>query len=58
MFEIDDLVVAITHAANTLVAWLATFAEKNLDWKKLKYKRYNDFCKALHSSGMVREMIK
>jgi hypothetical protein len=37
---------------------LSNFAERNLDWKKLKYKRYNDFLKALDSSGRVREMMK
>jgi len=31
--------------------------QRNLDWKKLKYKQYNDFLKALDSSGRVREMI-
>jgi hypothetical protein len=44
-------------AANALGAWLSNFAVRNLDWKKLKYKRYNDFLKALDSSGRVREMI-
>jgi hypothetical protein len=40
------------------VAWLSNFAERNLDWKKLKYKGYNDFIKALDSSGSLREMVK
>jgi hypothetical protein len=58
MLEIYDLFGDITDAANAQVAWLSNFAERNLDWKKLKYKRYNDFLKALDSSGRVREMIK
>jgi len=58
MLEIYDLFGDITDAANAQVAWLSNFAERNLDWKKLKYKRYNDILKALDSSGRVREMIK
>jgi len=58
MLEIYDLFSDITDAANAQVAWLSNFAERNLDWKKLKHKRYNDFLKALDSSGRVREMIK
>ena len=58
MLEIYDLFGDITDAANAQVAWLSNFAERNLDWKKLKYKRYNDFLKALDRSGRVREMIK
>jgi len=58
MLKIDDLFGNITDATNALVAWLSNFAERNLDWKKLKFKRYNDFFKALDSSSRVREMIK
>jgi hypothetical protein len=58
MLEIWDLFGDITDAGNAQVAWLSNFAERNLDWKKLKYKRYNDFLKALDSSGRVREIIK
>jgi len=58
MIEIYDLFRDIRDAANAEVAWLANFAERNLDSKKLKYKRYNDFLKALDSSGRVKEMIK
>jgi len=58
MLEIYDLFGDITDAANAQVAWLSNFAERTLDWKKLKYKRYNDFLKALDSSGRDREMIK
>jgi hypothetical protein len=57
MLEIYDLFGDITDAANTQVTWLLNFAERNLDWKKLKYKRYNDFLKAFDSSGRVREII-
>jgi len=58
MLEIYDLFGDISDAANAQVAWLSNFAERNLDWKKLKYKRYRDFLKALDSSSRVREMIK
>jgi hypothetical protein len=58
MLEIYDLFGKINDAANAQVVWLSNFAERNLDWKKLKYKRYSDFLKALDSSGRVREMIK
>jgi len=58
MPEIYDLFGDITDAANAQVAWLSNFAERNLHWKKLKYKRYDDCLKALDSSGRVREMIK
>jgi hypothetical protein len=37
---------------------VSNFAERNLDWKKLKYKQYNDFLKALDCSSRVREMMK
>jgi len=47
----------ITDTTNAQVAWLSKFAETNLDWKKLKNKRYNDFLKALDSSGRVRELM-
>jgi len=57
MLEIDDLFGDITNAANAQVALLANFMERNLDWKKLKYMQYNDFLKALDTSGRVREMI-
>jgi hypothetical protein len=33
-------------------------AEIILDWKKLKYKQYNDFLKALDISNWVRDMLK
>jgi hypothetical protein len=58
MLRIYDLFGDITDAANAQIAWLSNFPERNLDWNKLKYKRYNDFLKALDSSGRVREMIK
>jgi hypothetical protein len=58
MLEIYHLVGNIPDAANAQVAWLSNFVERNLDWKKLKYKRYNDFLKALDSSGRVRQMIQ
>jgi hypothetical protein len=58
MLEIYDLFGDITDAINTQVTWLSNFVERNLDWKKLKYKRYNEFLKAFDSSGRVREMIK
>jgi len=58
MHKIYNLFCDITDAANTQVAWLWNFEQRNLDWKKLKYKRYNDFLKALDSSGRVREMLK
>jgi hypothetical protein len=62
VFQTETRVVAdvgdITDAANTQDTWLSNFAERNLDWKKLMYNRYNDFLKALDSSGRVREMIK
>jgi len=44
--------------ANAQVTWLSNFAERTLNWKKLKYKRYNDFLKALDSSSRVRELLK
>jgi hypothetical protein len=34
------------------------FAEKNIDYKRLKYKQYNNFLKALNISGRVEETIK
>ncbi|KAF8241182.1 hypothetical protein K440DRAFT_638091 [Wilcoxina mikolae CBS 423.85] len=58
MLEVYDLFGDITDAANVQVAWLSNFAERNLDWRKLKYKQYNDFLKALDRSGRVREMMK
>jgi len=58
MLEIYDLLGDSTDAANSQVAWLSNFTESKLDWKKLKYKRYNDFLKARDSSGRVREIIK
>jgi hypothetical protein len=58
MLEIDDIFADITDATNTLGAWLSNSAVRNLDRKKLKNMGYNDFLKALDSSGRVREMIK
>jgi hypothetical protein len=58
MFKISDLIGNINNAANPEVGWLSNFAESSLAWKKLKYKQYNDFLKALDRSGRVREMIK
>jgi len=58
MLKIYDLFGDITDTANTRVACLSHSAERNLDCKKLKYKQYNDFLKALNSSGRVRDMIK
>jgi len=55
---ICDLFGDITGLANTQVAWLLNFMERNLDWKKLKYMRYNDFLWAFNNSGRVREIIK
>jgi hypothetical protein len=57
MLEIYDDFGDITDAANAQVTWLSNFAERNNDWKKLKYKRYNDFLKAPEGSGRVWEMI-
>jgi len=57
MLETYDLFGDITDAANAKVAWLSIFAERHHDWKKLKYKRYNKFLKALGSLGRVREMM-
>jgi len=37
MLEIYDLFGDITDAADTHVAWLANFVERNLDSKMLKY---------------------
>jgi len=58
MLEMFNIFCDITDAGNTLVAWMSNFAEKDRDWKRFKYKRYNYFLKALHNSGRVREMIK
>jgi len=58
MLEIYNLIGNITDAANAQVTWLSNFAERILDWKKLKYMQFNDFLKALDSSGRVREMIQ
>jgi len=33
-------------------------AQRNLDCKNLKFKRYNDFLKAFDSSSSVRQMIQ
>jgi len=58
MIEIYDLFGDITSTTDTQVTWLSNFMERNLDWKKSKYKRYDDFLKALDSSGRVSEIIK
>ena len=58
MLEIYDICGDITDVANAQVACLSNFAERYLNWKKLKYKRNNDFLKALDSSSRVREMVK
>jgi hypothetical protein len=58
MLEMYDLFGDITDTANAQVTWLSNFAERILDWKKLKYQQYNDFLKALKSSSRVREVIK
>jgi len=39
ILKIFNLFGDITDAANAQVAWLSNFAERNLHWKKLKYKR-------------------
>jgi len=57
MLGIYDFFRNITDAANTQVAWLSNLVERNLDWTKLKCKRYNDILNAIDSSDMVREMI-
>jgi hypothetical protein len=57
ILKIYDFFGNIIDAGNTQVAWLSHFAERNIDWEMLNYKRYNDFLKALDSSGRVREMI-
>jgi len=57
ILEISDLFGDITDAINAEVAWQLNCAERNLNWEKLKYKQYNDFLKALDSSGRVREII-
>jgi len=58
MLEIYDVFGDITDTANAQVVWLSNFVESIVDWKKLKYKRYNDFLKNFDSSGRVRKMIK
>jgi len=58
MIEIYDFFGNVTEAPNAQVTWLSNFAENNLDWKKLKYKQYNDFLKALHNSSSVSEIFK
>ena len=58
MLEINELFGDITDAANAQVALVSNFAERIFDWKNFKYKRFNNFLKALDSSGMVSEMIK
>jgi hypothetical protein len=57
MLQIYNLSGEITDAANAQVTWLSNFAERNLDCKMLKYKRYNGFLNALDSAGRVREML-
>lgn len=58
ILEIYYLFGEFINAANPLVTWMSNFIERNLDWKLLKYKRYNYFLKAFDQSGRVREMIK
>jgi len=58
MLVIYDLIGDISNAAFAQVAWLSKFIERNLGWKTLKYMLYNDFLKALDSSGREREIIK
>jgi hypothetical protein len=57
MVDFCDLYGHNTNAGNAQLAWLLNFAERNLHWMKLKYKRYNHFHKALISSGTVMEII-
>ena len=56
--ELHDLFSESTNAADAQVAWLSNFAGSNLDLKKLKYQRYNNFLYVLDHTSMVREMIK
>lgn len=49
--------VLITDSAHAQVAWLSDFTERNFDWKKLKYLRYNAFHKAVDNSGRLPVMI-
>jgi len=58
VLEIYDLFGDITKTVNDQVTWLSNFAERILNSKKLKYKRYNDFFKNLDSSARVWEIIK
>jgi hypothetical protein len=58
MMWMYDILGNITDAANTQVAWLSNFAERNPDSKKLKYKHYNDLPTARIRSVRVREVIK
>jgi len=58
MLVIYDLFCNNTDVANSQVGSLSHFAQPNLDWRKMKYKQYNDFLKVLDCSGRVREVIK
>jgi len=42
MLEINELVRVISDLADAQVTWLSNFAARNLDWKKLQFKRCND----------------
>jgi hypothetical protein len=48
MPENYDLIDDITNAAKAQVAWLSNFIQRNLVWKKLTYKQYNDFLQGLN----------
>jgi len=57
LLKIYNLLVKITNAGNAQVSLLSNFGERNLDSKKFKFKRYNDFLNSLDILGRVREMI-
>jgi hypothetical protein len=58
MYKIYDLFGNITDPINAQVAWLSNIALRNLDWMKLRYKRYRDFRKTLDCSGRLRKIIQ
>jgi len=57
LLEIYGYFGVITNAANALVAWLSHYTERNIHWRMLEHRRYNDNLKALDSSGKVTEMV-
>jgi len=45
-------------ACNAQVALLLIFTEWNQEWKKLKYKWYNECLEVLDRSGIVKEIVE